>query len=152
MPTRRDFLTAALSLPVLVGSLQRAAASSPEVFSTHGTAMHGYDPVAYFKTGGPAQGDPTWQLKWMGTIWQFSTAENMQAFEMNPRRFAPHYGGYCAYAMAQGAIATTVPEAWTIVDDRLYLNFSTGVRSIWRRDIPGNITRADGHWPEALNG
>ena len=63
---------------------------------------------------------------------------------------APQYGGYCAYAASKGAIAMTVPEAWTIYDDKLYLNYSESVRDIWRRDIPGNILLADGNWPDIL--
>jgi len=86
----------------------------------------------------------------MGAIWRFSNPENMAAFEMNPRAYAPQYGGYCAYAMAQGAVATTVPEAWTIQDGKLFLNFSTGVRQLWKKDVPGYVAAADRHWPDAL--
>jgi hypothetical protein len=89
-------------------------------------------------------------LKWAGAMWRFSSPENLAAFEMNPRRYAPQYGGYCAYALSLGAIATTVPEAWTIHDGKLYLNFSTAVRQTWSEDIPGNVRKADANWPAAL--
>lgn len=135
-------LAAALASPALAGERQ--------VFATNGIAIHGYDPVAYFTEGRPVQGDPQYSVKWKGAVWQFSSAANMQAFEMDPRRFAPRYGGYCAYAMSLGAIATTVPEAWTIHEGRLYLNFSTAVRTHWSEDIPGNIAKADANWPAIL--
>ncbi|MCR8725423.1 YHS domain-containing (seleno)protein [Frigidibacter sp. ROC022] len=144
---RRTFLAAALAWPA-----GRALAKAPALFSTGGLAIHGYDPVAYFTDSRPVQGDPKIALKWGGAMWLFASVGNRSAFETDARAYAPQYGGYCAYAMAQGAVATTVPEAWTVHEGRLFLNFSTGVRRIWRQDISGNIRKADGFWPEALNG
>ena len=151
MITRRAFIALAVALPV-AGSLPLAAlAASPEVFSTNGKAIHGYDPVAYFTQGKPVDGKDTFALKWMGVTWRFSSSRNMESFESNPHAFAPQYGGYCAYAMSQGEVATSVPEAWTIYEGKLYLNYSTGVRGIWRSDIPGHIAAANDFWPAALN-
>lgn len=152
MLTRRTFVGLALSSPAILGGARPALAASPEIFATNGVAMHGYDPVGYFRDAKPVEGSADFQLRWMGAIWRFAAPENMYAFEMNPHGFAPQYGGYCAYAMAQGAVATTVPEAWTVHDNRLYLNFSTGVRQLWQKDVPGFIAAADSHWPAALNG
>ena len=151
MTTRRALLGYSVILP-FAGFLAPAAyAASPEVFNTNGVAIHGYDPVAYFTEDAAVDGSDAHVLKWMGATWRFSTASNMATFEADPHAYAPEYGGYCAYAMAQGAVATTVPEAWTIHDGKLYLNFSTGVRGLWRADIPGFVAAADGHWPAALN-
>lgn len=146
---RRAFLGLLAAAPFAAGP---AFAASPDIFATDGVAINGYDPVAYFTTGGPVQGDPAHTIMWHGAVWQFSSPETMAAFEMDPTAYAPQYGGYCAYAMAQGAIATTVPEAWTIDQGRLYLNFSTGVRTIWTQDIPGYVSRANGYWPDILAG
>ena len=71
-------------------------------------------------------------------------------FDADPEKFAPQYGGYCAYAVSKGATAPTDPNAWTVYDDKLYLNFSTDVRSIWQEDKPGNIAKADANWPGVL--
>ena len=71
-------------------------------------------------------------------------------FIANPEKYAPQFGGYCAYAVSKGATATTVPEAWTIVDGKLYLNYSTDVQKLWRQDIPGNIAAANKNWPDVL--
>jgi YHS domain-containing protein len=152
MPSRRIFLGLAVFAPAVLRLSGPALAASPEVFSTNQIAISGYDPIAYFLDGRPVEGTDNHMLKWRGAIWRFASPENMHAFEMAPHAYAPQYGGYCAYAMAQGAVATTVPEAWTVHNDRLYLNFSTGVRQLWQKDIPGHVAAADSHWPAALNG
>lgn len=151
MTTRRQILTLAAAVPAVLALGSAARAASPEIFSADGMAINGYDPVAYFKEGKPVAGDKGHAVRWMGTTWLFSSADNMAAFEADPHAYAPQYGGYCAYAMSKNAIATTVPEAWTIHDGKLYLNFSTDVRGIWKQDIDTNISLADGYWPAALN-
>ncbi len=149
--TRRALFALALAIPVAGTILRPAFADEPEVFAPGGVAISGYDPVAYFQQGQPVMGTASHALMWRGATWYFATAEAMEAFEMNPAAYAPQYGGYCAYAMSKGAIAPTVAEAFTIHDGRLYLNFSTEVRTIWAADIPGNVTRADGNWPAVLH-
>ena len=71
-----------------------------------------------------------------------------RADEFAPEKYAPRYGGYCAYAVARGGKAPTDPKAWTVVDGRLYLNYSLEVRRLWEKDIPGSIAAADRNWPE----
>ncbi len=152
MQTRRHLMKLALATPFLGVPFRAAMAASPEIFNTGGVAIHGFDPVGYFDQSEPVEGSTSHQLKWMGAVWRFATPEHLGVFEMDPHRYAPQYGGYCAYAMSKGAVATTVPEAWTVYEGKLYLNFSTGVREIWQQDIPGHIAAADQHWPEALSG
>jgi len=152
MFTRRSFLSLTLAAPALALLTRPAAAMSPEVFSDAGLAIRGTDPVAYFKSGAPTKGQEAYGLMWRGAEWRFASAENMESFEMHPEAFAPAYGGYCAYAMSLGHLAPTDPQAWTIHDGRLFLNYSTEVRAIWQADIPGNIAKADKFWPEVLNG
>lgn len=143
------------ALAILAGSLASLAligAPGPAraegmVFATNGIAIHGTDPVAYFTQGKPVDGSPDHAIMWGGATWLFSSAENRAAFEADPRAYAPQYGGYCAYAASQGALAPSVPEAWTIHEGKLYLNFSTGVRTIWAEDIPGHIAAADAAFP-----
>ena len=107
--------------------------------------------MAYFDEGRPVIGSAAHALRWMGADWHFASAANRSAFEMNPDAYAPQYGGYCAFAMSRGYIATSVPEAWTIHENKLYLNFSLDVRERWLRDVPGNIARAEQHWPGVLS-
>lgn len=130
----------------------RAMAAEPDVFAVDGVALRGTDPVAYFEQGAAVAGEARFALMWRGSYWHFSNAHNQTLFEANPAMYAPQYGGYCAYAMSKGAIASTDPAAWTIHQGRLYLNYSVNVRSIWSEDIPGNIIKADGFWPGILAG
>ena len=147
MLTRRTLLGAIAATPFIA---RPAFAATPEIFAIDGVAIRGVDPVAFFTQGAPVAGTPDHALMWKGAVWQFSTAETMAQFEADPAAFAPQYGGYCAFAASKGAIATTVPEAWTVHDGKLYLNYSTNVRKIWSQDIPGNIALADGNWPAIL--
>ncbi|MGD1949590.1 MAG: YHS domain-containing (seleno)protein [Leptolyngbyaceae cyanobacterium] len=115
-----------------------------------GLAIRGTDPVAYFTDGGPVAGSSEFTYTWNNATWQFASAENRDLFVANPAQYAPQYGGYCAWAVSQGYTAAIDPNAWKIVDGKLYLNFNTGVQRRWERDIPGNITRANANWPEVL--
>ena len=117
-------------------------------FETNGVAINGTDPVAYFTMSKPVQGSADHALNWNGVTWHFASGENRQMFERDPEKYAPQYGGHCAYAMSKGYIAPTVPEAWTIYEDRLYLNFSLRARELWLEDVPGNIALGDANWPK----
>lgn len=112
-------------------------------------AIHGYDPVSYF-SGVPERGSTSWVHPWMNSVWHFASAANRDLFAAEPERYAPQYGGYCAYAVSKGSIADVDPEAWTVVGDKLYLNYSISIRTKWRKDIPGNVAKADRNWPKLL--
>ena len=119
-------------------------------YTEDGIAIDGTDPVAYFTDGAPVAGDRTITHDWMGATWRFASAANKDAFVANPEAYAPQFGGYCSWAVAEGYTASTTPEAWTIVDDKLYLNYSRRIQRRWEKDIPGNITRATANWPKVL--
>ena len=68
-------------------------------------------------------------------------------FAADPDRYAPAYGGFCAFAVSEGYIAPIDPEAWRIVDGRLFLNYDQAIKRLWERDIPGRIAHADANWP-----
>jgi len=133
-------LSAAAILPTL------PALAAP-YFLYSDTAANGHDVVSYFTESRPVPGQASIAADYDGVRFVFASAENRAAFAENPARFAPQYGGWCAFAMAHGAQASTVPEAWTVVEDRLYLNFSLNVRESWRQDTAGFIARADANWP-----
>jgi YHS domain-containing protein len=150
MTNRRSVLALLAAAPALPFLARPAMAMEPEVFSDGGLAIRGTDPVAYFREGAAVAGDASHQLMWHGATWTFASTENMLAFEMNPDAYAPQFGGYCAFALAQGALASTDPQAWTINEGKLYLNYSLGVRDRWSTDIPGNVAKAEGFWPDIL--
>ncbi|MEH6526189.1 MAG: YHS domain-containing (seleno)protein [Sneathiella sp.] len=142
-----SFFVAVLVALMSFSTLSTASAKSLYYSSLFGTAVEGYDVVAYFRQGKPVEGTEDFSVDWKGATWQFSSAENKMLFESDPEKYAPQFGGYCAWAVSQGYTASTVPEAWKIVDEKLYLNYSKGVQSTWEQDIPGNIKLADTNWP-----
>lgn len=131
--------------------LTPALATEPLVFTTDEGAIRGYDPVAYFTVAKPIRGSDQFTTRWQGATFKFSSAANLELFEAEPAAYAPQYGGYCAYAVSKGATAGTVPDAWTVVEGKLYLNYSISVQQRWRKDIPGHIRKADQNWPAVLN-
>lgn len=145
--TRRTLILATLALPVIGTILRPALAEEPEIYSPSGVAIMGYDPVAYFADNKPVQGEAGYALRWRGATWYFASAENMEAFEMNPAAYAPQYGGYCAYSVSRGSLSASSPEAFTIHDGRLYLNSSPAIRTVWGKDMDDNIHKADVNWP-----
>jgi hypothetical protein len=145
MIVRRRFLLLSAALPAGLAAAPSLARES-EIFTVGGRAIHGVDPVAYFDRAGPVAGGG-FVFRWRGADWAFGSAENRAAFEADPLRWAPAFGGHCAWAASRGYVAPTVPEAWTVHDGRLYLNASLRVRDRWLRDIDANIARGEAHWP-----
>lgn len=151
---RRLLLAAALAafaMTALPASPAFAREAETYIARSVGVALSGYDPVAYFTQGAPTQGSAQFTATYRGATYRFASAANRDAFVANPARFAPAYGGYCAWAISQGYAARGNPEHWRIVDGRLYLNFDRGVQRRWERDIPGHIASANANWPTALD-
>jgi hypothetical protein len=151
MLTRRSFVLAAFAAPAAATLARPAFAMTPEVFAVDGLAIRGYDPVAYFKDRTDVEGSPEFSIMWKGAEWRFTNAENLADFEADPDRWAPQYGGYCAFAVAKGYTAKTEANAWSIHNDKLYLNFSRAVRARWALNKDGFIKDADANWPNVLN-
>lgn len=127
-----------------------AAGPKPPVNVSRGSlAVQGYDVVAY-GSGTPARGVREFTHHWNGAVWQFVSAGNRDRFARDPGKYAPQFGGYCAWAVSRGYTATIDPEAFTIVGGKLYLNYSKGVRRQWEQDVPGNIARGEANWPAVL--
>jgi YHS domain-containing protein len=118
------------------------------IFQHDGFAIRGYDPVAYFTDGKPVRGKKEFEFEYNGARWLFASAANQQAFSAEPEKYLPQYGGYCAYGMSHGYAAPIEPDAWSIVDGKLYLNYNLDVRKEWNKDIPGYISKADVNWPK----
>lgn len=133
---------------VAAGCIAMPADAGTLVFATKDGAIRGYDPVAYFTAGKPVKGSPQYTYEWMGAQWRFASAANREAFSADPAKYAPQYGGYCAWAVSQGYTAETDPDAWRVEGGKLYLNYSKGVQATWAKDMPGNIVKGDRNWPE----
>ena len=160
--TRRNFLAGAGALATLAAVVSAGASSdwfglapkeyaASPVFTEGGLAIRGFDPVAYFTEGRPVAGTAEFEADWKGATWRFASAEHRDAFKADPDRYAPQYGGFCAWAVAaKGRLYSTQPSNWTIVDDRLYLNYNDAIQQRWEADIPGFIDRGDERWPEIV--
>ncbi|MDP3407584.1 YHS domain-containing (seleno)protein [Bosea sp. (in: a-proteobacteria)] len=145
--TRRGLLViaAAFALPGAV----LAAAGRPvnTLGSPAGVAIRGYDPVAYFREGGPRRGSAEHAVMNGGATWHFASAANKALFLADPERYKPAYGGFCAYGTSRGYLVKIEPEAWSIVEGRLYLNYDLGVRETWSGDTAKYLARSEKNWP-----
>ena len=151
--SRRHVLSGLIAVPVGATLLTRPAfAANPPVYAEDGIAWDGHDLVAFFTNGAPTPGVAEFSLDYEGATVLFSSAETRDMFADDPARYAPQFGGYCAYAASKGYIAPTVPEAWTVYEGKLYLNFSLRARELWSQDIPGNIAKGNANWPGILDG
>jgi YHS domain-containing protein len=137
----------ALFIIVLVAFVTTLEAQKSEVYATDDGAIRGYDPVAYFTESKPVKGKPEFKFEWQGQPWYFSSEKNLTVFKASPETYAPQYGGYCAFGMSRGYKASTEPQAWTIVDKKLYLNYSRSVQEDWSKQRQHFIQKADQNWP-----
>lgn len=113
-------------------------------------AVGGYDPVAYFTDNKPVKGDSRFSTGYQGVQWHFASAANRDRFIAAPERYAPQYGGYCAWAVSEGSTASADPRLWKIVEGKLYLNYDADVQKKWEADMAGHIRKADKNWPAVL--
>lgn len=143
------FAVLALTLFSASAAFARSAETYTGTFSS--LAVGGYDAAAYFKAGKPVEGIAAFATEYKGATWRFASKENLDAFKANPTAYAPQYGGYCAWAVAQNSTASGDPLVWKIVGGKLYLNYDRAVQAKWEKDIPGFIVKADKNWPGVLN-
>jgi YHS domain-containing protein len=114
------------------------------------TAINGYDTVAYFSVGKPVKGQDSFVTEWMGAKWKFSSQANLDLFKANPEKYAPQYGGYCAYGVAKDGLVKVEPDQFTVRNGKLYLNFDADVQALWLKDPDGFIKQADAKFPALL--
>jgi YHS domain-containing protein len=112
-------------------------------YEPSGVAVRGYDTVAYFTQGKPTEGKEAFETEWRGAKWRFASQEHLDLFVTNPDKYAPQYGGYCAYGVAIGSLVKIEPDLWDIIDGKLYLNYDEDLQEEWRVDIPGYIVKAN---------
>lgn len=152
-PNRRTALSLALGALSLLAApaLTRADARSPDVWTDmHGQALKGYDAVAYHLERKAVKGNKALSLEWNGATWLFSSAENRDRFQADPTRWAPQYGGYCAWGIAKDRTVHINPTIFRIFDDKLYLNVNMKIHQKWLKNRHGFIAEADAKWPGVL--
>lgn len=135
-----------LILTILLSSLL-GYSQNIEVFSTKAGAINGYDAVSYFTDGKPVKGDAKFTLEWDKVTWYFSNKNNLDLFKASPTIYAPQYGGHCSYAASKGYKAPTSPDAWAIVNGKLYLNYNIDTQKKWEKGKDELIKKGDENWP-----
>jgi len=140
-------LTGVLVLALLAIGSTPSLAFNKVNKSDNGVAIKGYDSVAYHTEGRAVKGKEEFSYKWNDAEWYFASAKNRDLFAANPERFAPKYGGYCAGSLsATGRVGGVNPEAFKIIDGKLYLNWSKEVLDKFTKNATENIKRADENW------
>ena len=134
-------MAVALTLPVFAQTLKLVNTDKS------GVALQGYDPVAFFTDGKPVKGDPKFVTKRDGAIYFFATKEHRDRFVKEPMKYEPCFGGYCAYGVSRDKLVEIDVDAYQIVDGKLLLQYSKGVRDKFNQNPKGNLAKADGNWP-----
>lgn len=149
----RPILAATALMLVPAIAMAPTAQAEPPIYTGtfSNTALQGHDPVAYFTEGKPVKGSKDYTTEYMGAEFRFATAANRDTFIADPAAYAPQYGGYCAWAIADGKHAKGDADHWAIVDGKLYLNYNKSIQEKWNADRSGFIERADVTWPEINN-
>lgn len=150
---RKKTLLAASALAASAAGFAPVAGAVDEVNVARGLsivgaplALHGYDPVAYFTQGKPVRGQDSITVVHEGAAYRFSNAEHQKLFKADPARYAPQFGGYCAFGVAIEKKFDGDPLMWTVRNDRLYLNLNPEIQATFSKDVPGNIGKAEKNW------
>lgn len=148
--TRRTLL---LSLLLFFSGLGQSVVAAEKIntlekkglfgYEHNGTAIRGYDTVAYFTQARPVEGKDEFATQWSGATWKFASQEHLDLFTESPEKYAPQYGGYCAYGVATESLVKIEPDLWQILDGKLYLNYNRKINDKWKLDAPGYIAKAD---------
>lgn len=136
---------------LVVFTMLTTYAQKSEIFAPAGKAIKGYDAVAFFRESKPVMGQDSLSYTWKDATWLFSSRKNMEDFKSNPEKYAPQYGGYCAYGTSQGHKSPTETDTWTIVNEKLYFNYNKKVQTIWLKDEKALIEKADQQWSDIKN-
>ncbi len=137
---------------LLLGSVSPASAqirtntSAGMTLAKAPLAIHGYDVVAYFSEGQARVGKAAHTAVHDGAAYRFVSEANQKEFEKNPQRYAPQFGGFCAFGVSVGAKFDGDPTLWRIVNNKLYFNLNPDIQAMWVKDIPGNIAKAEQNW------
>lgn len=136
---------------LVVLSSSTFAADPIETGTFNNNAIYGYDPLAYFTDNKAVKGNKKINFKWRGAQWYFASNEHRDMFIADPEKYAPQYGGYCAYAMSDGRLVGVDVDAFTLYEGKLYLNYSKGVMNEWRTEISKYISEADAIYPTLVD-
>ena len=113
-------------------------------------ALDGHDPVAFFTDSEPVPGQPSITATHHGATYRFASEANRTTFTADPDRYAPQFGGYCAFGVSLGSLFPTKVETWQIIDGRLVLNKDLSIKKRFDKNKQKNLAKADKEWPALL--
>lgn len=145
---KKQLLTVAI---IFISTISIVQAQKSPVYAPNGVALGGYDPVAFFTQSKPVKGSASYSYNWEGVNWLFTDKSDLEKFKAEPMKFAPQYGGYCAYGTSQGHKAPTQADTWTIVNNKLYFNYNSKVKDIWTKNQSALIDSANRKWSTVMN-
>ncbi len=122
--------------------------SREEFYETDNGALDGVDVVAYFTQQEMVKGSRNHTVLWQGATWYFSCDEHRKVFLQEPLKYAPQYGGFCAFGITEGLTVKPDPKSWSVVEGKLYLNYDEYTRTLWSRNNPLLIKEADDYWQQ----
>lgn len=144
---RRRAFGASVSVALMLSCIP-ALADSVNTGYFGGVAIMGYDPVAYFTEGRPMKGSKEFSYEWLGTPWQFANGKHRDLFVGDPTKYAPQYGGYCVGEVAFNGVTVDIdPEAWAIIDGKLYLSYSKEFMEKFEAHPNDLLAKAEANWP-----
>ena len=132
----------------IAGAMTLRGQTPGSINAANGVAIQGYDAVAYVLNQQATKGEPAYRHDWRGVTWHFASAANRDRFAATPESFAPQFGGFCAYGVSRGYAVDVDPQAFAVVDGKLYLNYSKRVQATWNQDRAGYIEKARANWPK----
>ncbi len=139
-------LTTLIGIAFALAACSKSESALGTNTDANGLALRGFDAVAYFAVDNAVKGNPKYEYVWNGAKWIFSSEENMKQFQANPEAYAPQFGGYCSFAVSEGYTADGDPEAWKVVDGKLYLNYNKQVREKWEMNQNERIEKGKANW------
>ncbi len=136
---------------LFIGICAFVNAQSTNYNTEDGYVANGYDVVSYFNGHKPKKGNTTYQTTYDGAKFRFSSQKNITLFKDNPKKYAPQYGGWCAYAIGStGKKVTIDPQSYEIRNGKLYLFYKTWITDTlkkWISEGPENLRiQADKNW------
>ena len=148
--SNRNFLLLNLIFGLMIGFAACSRTEGVKEVNTtaENVAIKGVDTVAYFTAETVVQGNPQYEFVWNGAKWLFSNPENLERFKQNPEKYAPQFGGYCSWAVSHGYTADGDPNAWKVVDGKLYLNYNQKVKEKWEAEQQKLIQDGEKNWRE----
>lgn len=113
-------------------------------------ALQGYSPVSYLDLGIAQKGSKEFKASHDGLNYYFTSKEQKKAFEDNPQKYLPQYGGFCAFGVSVGAKFRTDPNKFVVKNGKYFLflyDLEVDAQQLWLQGEHDKlVTKADASW------